>query len=112
MRIYNYHLKAGGRVEVTRYDLKGQSGDNLIYRLLFTQPASQNTARAANTVSRLMTAAAGYPVTASQIAACWKTATSTSSTASYLIAARGFNDPGVHCDVRGGQVQVLAILTN
>lgn len=110
--VYGYGLRAGGQVEVTRYNLKGQSGDARIYSLLFTQKASQNLTRTASTAAQLATVAAGYTVTAPQIAACWKAVTDTKSSASRLIAARGFDAPGVHCAVREGQAQVLVILTN
>lgn len=108
VRVYRYILKGGQQIEVTRYNLPGQPGHELIYSVQYLRGTVGNVA---TTAARLASAAAGYPVTAAQVTPCFQGAAANGKQPRF-IASRGFEAPGVLCSSSGSRTGVLIQLTN
>ncbi|GHF60474.1 hypothetical protein HNQ07_004221 [Deinococcus metalli] len=106
MRVYRYRLTGGTQVEVTRFDLPGQSGDGRVVTVRAQGPV---TPRGARTAALLATAASGRPVSAAQVTACWR---QTSSGPQRFLVSGSFEAPSVLCGSQGRRGTLLVTLTN
>lgn len=108
VQIYRYGLASGQQIEVTRYDLSGQPGNDRIYSVRYLGGAARN---AATIAARLASAAAGYQVTVAQVTPCLQNRTANAAQ-SQFVASRGFEAPSVLCSSSGTRPGVLIQLTN
>lgn len=102
LNVSTYVLPQGQRLEETRLHLPGQPGHGLTVRLRYDRGSS---AYGAVNAAKLASAGAGRAITAAQVRGCWNRG-ATPADSPRIISQRGFDDPLVACEVRGGRQTV------